>query len=327
MAVAAVLAAVSLAVAIVILGGGAEALSALPGFRAHRLTRPLWIAAASLAVVLALSPRSRRFAEALRRAPFAFWLLAALAAMALSLGPIVRARGEDVWNPGPYSLLYAYVPGFDGLRVPARFAMLVALFLSVLAGLGALEILRRERRRGALVVAGVAVLFLLEANPAPIPLNEVWGDRTYKKLPPRVFVGGEAPPIYHALATLPRGSVIVHLPFGSAPWELRYMFYSLVHGQRLVNGASGGSPRSYERNRQEIADALRQPERAWRAIVASGATHLVVHEGAWRWDNGPRVSQRLEACGARRLLTRSSDVLFEVPRAPAGAAPPLGVPP
>ena len=323
---AALVAAVSVVVALLILGGGAAALSALPGLRAHSLTRPLWIAAASLAVVLTLSPRSRRFADEVRRAPFAFWLAAALVAAVLSLGPVIRARGEDVFSPGPYSLLYGYVPGFDGLRVPARFAMLVALFLSVLSGLGALEILRRARRRGALVVGGVSVLFLLEANPAPIPLNVVWGDHAYKKLPPRVFVGAGAPAIDHALEALPRGSVIVHLPFGSGPWELRYMFYSLFHGQRLVNGMSGALPRTYTRNAAELADPFRQPERAWRAIVASGATHLVVHEGAWRWDDGPRVSQRLEACGARRLLVRSSDVLFEVPRGPGGEAPPaLGV--
>jgi len=315
--VAAVAAAASLGVSLVILGGGGEALSSLPGFRARSLGRPLWIASVSLGIVLALSPRWRRFAGAVRRAPFAFWLLAALLAALLSLGPVVRALGEDVFRAGPYRLLYEHVPGFDGLRVPARFAMLVTLFLAVLSGLGVAEILGRARR-GGLLVAAAAVLFLLEANPAPIPLNEVWGDPAYKKLPPRVVVGAGAPAIYRALAALPPGRVIVHLPFGSGPWELRYMFYSLFHGQRLVNGMSGASPPAYARNAAELADPLRQPERAWRAILASGATHVVVHEGAWRRHRGPAVSQRLEARGARRVLSRDDDVLFEVVR-PSGS--------
>ena len=34
-------------------------------------------------------------------------------------------------------LLYDYVPGFNGVRVPARYAMIAGLFLAVLAGYGA----------------------------------------------------------------------------------------------------------------------------------------------------------------------------------------------
>ena len=37
------------------------------------------------------------------------------------------------------------MPGFDGLRVPARYGMLVMVFLSVTAGFGALVLERRSR--------------------------------------------------------------------------------------------------------------------------------------------------------------------------------------
>jgi len=87
---------------------------------------------------------------------------------------------------------------------------------------------------------------------------------------------------------------------------------------------SGAAPPVYAKNTVELADPLRQPERAWRAILASGATHIVVHEGAWRHHKGPTVSRRLEACGARRVLSRDNDVLFEVVR-PSGS-PALPVP-
>src|SRR4029450_12697183 len=49
------------------------------------------------------------------------------------------------WNV--YAAFYDFVPGFDGLRVPARFAMIAALGLATLAGLGAALF---ERRRHGL---------------------------------------------------------------------------------------------------------------------------------------------------------------------------------
>jgi hypothetical protein len=302
----------ALAVVLVVLAGGGPVLSSHAGIRVRNLARPLWLAAASLGLLLVLSARARRLARTVGRAPFAFWLLALLLAAALSLGPTVKALGREVTTLAPYRLLYEHAPGYDGLRAPARFAMLVALFLSILAGLGSAAL--RRRRHGGLLIAAACILFVLEANPAPIVLNGVWGDTAYRKLPRRVALGAGAPPIYADLARLPRGSVLVHLPFGSGPWELRYMFHSLAHRHPLVNGMSGAFPASYVRNRAELRDPVREPDRAWRALLASGATHVVVHEGAWRDDEGRGVSARLEAGGARRLLSRDGDVLLVLPR-------------
>lgn len=312
---AAAVAALALLVVLIVLAGGGPLLSSLPGIRVRSLTRPLWLAAASLGLVLLLSPRARSLARAAARAPFAFWLLALLLAAALSCGPTVKALGREVTTLAPYRLLYEHVPGVDGLRAPARFAMLVALFLSVLAGLGSAAL--RRRRHGGPLLAAACVLFVLEANPAPIVMNGVWGDTAFRKLPRRVASGEGAPPIYAALAALPRGSVLVHLPFGSGPWELRYMFHSLGHRHPLVNGMSGAFPASYLRNRAELRDPVRETGRAWRALLASGATHVVVHEGAWHDDEGPVVTGRLETLGARRVTSRERDVLLELrPRPP-----------
>ena len=67
----------------------------------------------------------------------AFYAAALLAAFWLSLGPIITTRGVRVAGDGLYWWFYQYVPGFDGLRVPARMGMLFALFLAVLGGYGA----------------------------------------------------------------------------------------------------------------------------------------------------------------------------------------------
>jgi hypothetical protein len=51
--------------------------------------------------------------------------------------------GEPLADKGLYLLLYNYVPGFDGIRAPARLGMLFALFLAALASLGARAIERK----------------------------------------------------------------------------------------------------------------------------------------------------------------------------------------
>jgi hypothetical protein len=59
----------------------------------------------------------------------------AIVAVTLSLGPHVRIWGAQVTEHGPYSWLLAIVPGMDGMRVPARFAIVVIAALSVLLAL------------------------------------------------------------------------------------------------------------------------------------------------------------------------------------------------
>ena len=72
-------------------------------------------------------------------------------AFAMSLGPQIYAHGRLVEERNVYSLFYDFVPGFDGLRVPARFAMVVVLGLAALAGCGSWRprALARWRRRCA----------------------------------------------------------------------------------------------------------------------------------------------------------------------------------
>ena len=68
------------------------------------------------------------------RSPIAFAFAATILAMWLSLGPLPNAGESRVSGFGLYGLLYDYVPGFNGVRVPARYAMIAGLFLAILAG-------------------------------------------------------------------------------------------------------------------------------------------------------------------------------------------------
>ena len=100
---------------------------------AQRLLLQLLIASALL---LGISSRARIETARLMRSPIAFAFAATILAMWLSLGPLPNAGEARVSGFGLYGLLYDHVPGFNGVRVPARYAMIAGLFLAILAGCG-----------------------------------------------------------------------------------------------------------------------------------------------------------------------------------------------
>jgi hypothetical protein len=310
---AAVLCTQALAALVMLGGGGGGASAILPGLKLRSLWRAIALGGAGALVCLVVSPRARALAARGLASTRGFCALALAAAVLLSFGPSIRTLGRPLAE-GPYALLYQSLPGFDGLRVPARFAMLAALFLAVLAGFGAAEIQARMRRGGGVLLA-LAVLFLAESTAAPLVVNDVWSDPALHRPPARLATGADAPPIYRRAAGLPRSAVLIEFPFGSDPYELRYMFHQPLHGLPLVNGFSGARPRSYAERRGPLRDLLAEPERAWRALASTTATHALVHEGAWGIPaKGRRVTRWLEEHGALRLAEEGSDVLFELAR-------------
>lgn len=277
----------------------------------NSLTRVLWTMGAAAAVLIAASSRVRERLRRGWRSPITFFIVMTLIGFWLSLGPEPRAGGKLLNGPGLYALLYHHVPGFDGLRVPARFAVLVMLGLSMLAAFGVRDLVRR--RTSPVVLAALGLLLLGESLAAPLPVNLVSADRV---LPPpaRVFPLAEAPAFYRAIARLPATAVLVELPFGDTTWELRYVYYSTVHWHPLVNGYSGGFPASYLRTRSFLDDPRRDPTGAWQALIDSGATHLALHEQAYDAAELMTLRRWLEAQGAHAVLRESASVLYELPR-------------
>jgi hypothetical protein len=232
-------------------------------------------------------------------------------AVVLSWGPEPQA-GSRLLFTGPYLWLYEHVPGLDGLRVPARMAMVAYLFLGVLAGYGLAALDRL--RHAPMIMAAVGAVFLLEATGAPIAVGHTTGDDGVATPPMAVQPAGSAPAVYTYLATLPPTTVIAELPFGFTSWELRYVYYSAVHRQRLLNGYSGGFPDVYHRYVGALGRPLARPELAWKTLIEAGTTHVVLHrDGFLRGEDAP-VAAWLTREGARRLRSFGSDDLYELPR-------------
>jgi hypothetical protein len=247
-----------------------------------------------------------------------FFAVCGILTVWLSLGPVPTAMGKPLGGPAPYSFLYNYVPGFDGLRVPARLAMLVVLFLAILGGYGAAA-LQSRGRKGTLAAFAASALFLCEAAAVPLKLNGLFAFDDFAPPPARVLPSKEAPEVYRFLSTLPPNSVIAEFPFGDYAYELRYMYYSTVHWKSLVNGYSGGFPDRYVRARSALRFPLQNPDQALAVLRESGATHVVVHEAAFKEGQGAAVSSWLTDRGAVLIATFDTDRVFILPGRGEGA--------
>jgi hypothetical protein len=269
--------------------------------------------ASCMAGLLVLSPRLRsaiRMTSDLR--PWAFAVV--VIAWSLSLGPMPRTGGRPLDMTAPYRLLFDHVPGFDGLRVPARLAMLVSFGLAILAGYGLAAIERSRKVVPWTMAIGLAVL--AETTVAPVPLNGVWSDPGMLPPPSRVEPEPRAPQVYHYLAGLPSGTVVAELPFGYTAWELRYVFYASLHQQRLLNGYSGGFPARYVQTANLLQRPLTRPDEAWQCLRANGVTTVVVHRSAYRTPaEADAVIAWLRAHGGTFVTTAAEAEVLQVPAA------------
>ncbi len=198
-----------------------------------------------------------------------------LVAFTLSLGPEPASAGRPLLTSGPYDWLLAIVPGLDGLRAPARIATVVYLALGVLAGIGISAILRIcSRPVGAAVWVVCTCALLAEGYGGPLALE---------RFPPAASDDDRTASAW--LRESPPGG-IVNLPFNNphvSPRPVQDQFFTLRHGQPMVNGYSGyrsllsaflsdsGSPLQTLVNMASTLRALRQ----------LGVRHIVVHTSAY----------------------------------------------
>jgi hypothetical protein len=117
--------------------------------------------------------------------------------------------------------LFEHVPPFNGIRVPARWAMIAYLGMAMLVSLGAFALARAKW-----VYAIVIALLFVELRAAPI--------RWY-------LATGETPPVYSWLAQQKLRGAVAELPMDQIH-SYRVMFFSHVHHQPLINGVSGFKP-------------------------------------------------------------------------------------
>ena len=225
----------------------------------------------------------------------AFYLLLALVAFSLSLGP-AAIRAEAGWRP--FDLL-AQLPMIDAFRAPARFALLVLLGLSVLVAI-AVSALQSRFPKGSRIALAVLL---------PLMLSE-WYVVGFPGGKPAPF---ETPPIYRQ-PELRSARAIVSLPDyrETAQWwsGADYFFYSLAHWRPIVNGFGRAEPDEHFRVVSHMR-AFPGPNNV-RTMRRLGVDYLVLHADRY----GPGVDEVLRVAGTMpeyTLVTHlGQDYLFRI---------------
>lgn len=277
------------------------------GLEAYRTGLPHLVAILALACASVLACRS---AMSSLRWAVVFFLAVGVLSMWLSLGPTPRLDGAPLGIPGLYGVLLDYVPGFSGLRVASRFAMLLFLALAVLAGIGAAALQRHSSTIGAAVVSLAMAAHLAIYSTLPMRLDAPLTVSNLAPAPAYLQPSTTTPHIYRLVATTPPSAIIVELPFGDPGYDLRYMFFSLAHGRPLLNGYSGVFPPWYQRRQALLRDPQRAPDEAWAAL--SPATHVVVHARGWE-AGGPDIRGWLSGRGATLVAEHDAATLWRLP--------------
>ena len=200
-----------------------------------------------------------------------FFAVLTLVAFLMSLGANDEAFGSAfapvLSRVLPYPWLYKHVPGFKGIRVPARYAVLVTLGLTGLAGWGFAilqRFLRFRRKRTLSIVVPVVLSLLVILEYWSVPLAG-----------PKFAYGEATPPVYHWLRQTPNDSVVLGLPYKGAS-EFAYGYFSTYHWRRLANGGSGYTPPAYRKLREWLKTF---PD--WRSIDVIqqlGVDYVVLHQ-------------------------------------------------
>lgn len=274
------LAVVAAALAIgVILSGGAELRVGPLALSVHRPSRLLTLAFWLAFFTFASSPTLRRAWAA--RSVLGFYVVAAAAMYFFALGPEPHVGATQVIYKPPYAWLI-YLPGFDSVRVPARFGLLMLLCLVQAAAIVFARLTAgRTPHATRAALAGISVAILAEG----------WTLLPTATLPPALTVPQRA---------RDAGALVLEMPVSSDFEPNTIALYDqMAHGRPIVNGFSGYLPPHF----YSLSVALENGDaRALDAVRASGPVAAFVD--AARDKNGTTADTVARVSGAE-LIERS----------------------
>jgi hypothetical protein len=228
------------------------------------------------AVLLALFALLRRRNMHARRT--AIWSGALIVAAILALGTDLHLGDQPVQPANPFWLPMYYLgqlPVVNLMRGWSRFSVVVSLFVALLAGLGAAQLLERCVRGRRLVVAVCLVVVSLDLLPGRLAVSE---------LKPR--------PIDRWLAAQPGSFAVAFLP--STPITFDAMYGSLIHGKQLpATNHTVHQPHAF---RDFVRRAADFPSRdAVLALRALGLRYLVLNHDLFDGQGGRPDWRTVEA--------------------------------
>jgi hypothetical protein len=294
--VLAVLAAAGVAVGLASIAFGPFALEPF-GVRLLSVSSPVNAITRSLILAIALAATSRGLRRAYTaRSVLAFYGIAALVMWVLSLGPVPSLTGTPLVDRGPYALLML-LPGFNALRVPARFWMVATLCLAVVGAVIFDRLTSTRVRARAVLAALVSIVALSDAWMAAMPL-------------------ARTPPPSKALQCAGAGrGPLVEMPLGYSYSDVAAMYRQMSHGRPVLNGYSGNQPPHYPALRVgfELHDTA-----VLTLMARQSDVDVLVHGDD---DRGEMDAYVRSHPGAQHICTEDRQSLYRIVQTSAAAVP------
>jgi hypothetical protein len=228
---------------------------------------------------------------------YPFFVMLAVVAFALSLGPSTSASPNRGWMPFD---LFARLPGMSPFRSPARFALLLSLSLAMLAASGAAAIHRLFGRRGWAMTLLLIPLLLSEfyvvefpnGIPQPFPIARV----------------------YHYLGTVSARAVVSLPDYRVDSFQgADYLLYSTAHWHPIVNGYGRSEPAGHASIINHMK-AFPGPNSA-RTMRRIGVDYVVLH--AARYHDAADILKEAQHSRDFALVAQDgTDYLFRVAASP-----------
>jgi len=206
----------------------------------------------------------RRLFDPLDGVHLATGAVMAVAGLIAALGPSLVVDGVDTGIPLPYLLALKGIPGFASMRVPARFGILMAFGLAIIAGIAVARLPRFLRTATGqtawrAVVTGLVVAVSLARPPLPVARIDA-------------IIGS---PLTSVLATRLPGAALwypVHAATADPAPEIARM--AVNRGMTpMANGYSGMFPLSVFQLRQLMERST--PAVARSVLVSLGIHHVI----------------------------------------------------
>jgi hypothetical protein len=228
-----------------------------------------------------------------RRSAFAFYVLAAATLFLFSFGPKPAFLQHQILYQAPYAWLTRLELFDENVRVPARFAMLAILCLSMAAALAYVRL--APRRSPWRLGAALAVAILADSWITELPLLE----------PPQAWPASVSAANFNSF---------VELPLGETIHDASAMYRAMLTGRPTANGYSGYFPPHYEALRL----GMEERDETSLNVLASRGPLLVVVERAWPYS-AERLQWLRSNPAARTIAENSEYVWFIVEGRPANA--------
>ena len=245
----------------------------------HGMERELFPGFIFAAIVLVGTASLLRHLSKQKRILGSFFLSTVMAIWA-SIGP---SSAENIsWLHWPYDLLYLLAPGGQGVRVPARFVLLVGFFVTPIVSLGWERLFKAVRGRSVdqrrAVVVGMLLMSFCLAESLP-------GFAFYDRLDEQPGTRWEAKDLR------PKGLLFLPLPASAdAHQEIDRMWTARRLGVPTVNGYSGYFSRPYENIRKlQQQEISRETARAFYVFLLQHGIDTIVLKS----DSHPLVDPHL----------------------------------